>query len=118
MRYRGPIDARLLVAAGLAAGLILALATALQLAWIELAVAAVGVALGLVFPVMLVLTAERFSAARGTATGLVVGAGSLGGLAIPWLGGLAGDAGGVSLAMGSLALWGLVLAASALRAGR
>jgi fucose permease len=118
LRYRGPIDARLLVGAGLAAGLILALATTLQLAWIELAVGAVGVALGLVFPVMLVLTAERFPAARGTATGIVVGAGSLGGLAIPWLGGLAGDAGGVSLAMGSLALWGLVLAASALRAGR
>lgn len=113
--YRGSIDERLLVASGLAGAVVLAGGSALRLPWLELVVGSLGLALGLVFPVMVALTAERFPAARGTATGIVIGAGSVGGLAIPWLAGLAGDVAGVSVALGSFALWCLLLAAAALR---
>jgi hypothetical protein len=40
----------------------------------------------------------------------VAGAGSLGGFVVPWLTGALGDAAGVSAAIGSLALWSLLIA--------
>jgi fucose permease len=117
--HRGPVDARLLIGAGLAASAALAAGAALHVAALELWLAGVGLLLGLVFPVFVALTALRFPEARGTATGLVTGAGAAGGFALPWLTGALGDAVGVRAAFASLALWclGLALAAGVARRG-
>jgi MFS transporter, DHA1 family, inner membrane transport protein len=111
--WRGSVDARLLVAAGLVAAVVLGGGVAARLRSVELVVGSGGLALGLVFPVFVALTAERFPEARGTATGLVTGAGAAGGFAVPWLTGALGDAFGVSAAFLSLSLWCLLLAACA-----
>jgi fucose permease len=74
--------------------------------------------LGLVFPVFVTLTALRFPDARGTATGIVTGAGAAGGLVAPWLTGAVGDARGVTVAVLSLAAWCAALAGFALLALR
>jgi fucose permease len=116
--HRGPVDARLLGAAGLGAALVLAGGAALDVRAIELWVAVVGLLLGLVFPVFVMLTALRFPAARGTATGLVTGAGAAGGFLVPWLTGVLGDARGVRVAFASLAAWCLALALAAALARR
>src|SRR5262245_58140032 len=113
---RGRIDARYLAAAGAAAALILGAGVAARVAAIELLFGAVGAALGLVFPVMVALASERAAAARGMAIGLVVGAGALGGFALPWLHGALGDAGGPALGLGTLALWAALASAAAMRA--
>ncbi len=106
----GALDARWLVAAGLA-GSALICSGALQRALpIELHFGATGLVLGLVFPLMVALTAQRFPAARGTALGLAIGAGCLGGFALPWLHGALGDAAGVGAAVASLAFWTLAVA--------
>ena len=65
------------------------------------------------FPVFVLLAALRFPDARGTATGIVTGAGAAGGFVAPWLTGLLGDARGARAAFLSLAGWCLVLAACA-----
>jgi len=75
--------------------------------------AAVGLALGGVFPVMISLAAQQFPDAPGTAAGLAAGAGALGGAAIPWITGLIGDGVSVTAAVGSLALWCAAIAAGA-----
>lgn len=116
--HRGPVDARLLAAAGLAATAVLAGGAALGTAALELWVGLVGLLLGLVFPVFVALTALRFPGARGTATGLVTGAGAAGGFAVPWVTGALGDAVGVRAAFASLALWCLALAGAAALARR
>jgi fucose permease len=108
--HRGPVDARLLAGAGLAAALALGAGAALGVRALELWVGIVGLLLGLVFPVFVALTALRFSDARGTATGLVTGAGALGGFAVPWLTGVLGDARGIRVAFASLTAWCLALA--------
>ena len=59
------------------------------------------------------LVGELFRDARATAVGLVAGAGALGGFAIPWLHGAIGDRVGVAPAPASLALWSVVIAATA-----
>jgi fucose permease len=110
---RGAIDARYLVFAGTAATLVLGAGTAARVAPIELFLGAAGATLGLVFPLMIALVGERAGSARGTATGLVVGAGALGGFTLPWLHGALGDAVGPGFAVGSLAAWAALLAASA-----
>jgi fucose permease len=115
---RGVLDARLLVAAGVAGGAALLTGTALQLSWIEALLFAVGSVLGCVYPLMIALTGQRFPEASGTAAGLAGGAGALGGFAIPWLTGAIGDAFGVALAFGSLALWSAAIAAAAATARR
>ncbi len=113
---RGRIDARYLTVALAGGALCLGGGVAAGIAEIELLFAAVGTALGLVFPVMVALSGERAGAARGMATGLVVGAGALGGFALPWLHGALGDAGGPALAVGTLALWAALASAAAGRA--
>jgi fucose permease len=118
LAVRRRIDAKLLVAAGLLGAAVLALGLGARLACPELVFAAVGVALGFVFPVMIALAAERFPEARGTATGLVAGAAALGGFVLPWVHGVVGDLGGAHTALASLALWALVVAGAAWRAGR
>ncbi len=117
LAVRGRIDTRYLVAAGLLGSA--ALGAGIGLGWRqpELVFTSVGVALGLVFPLMIALAGERFRDARATAIGLVAGAGALGGFAIPWLHGAVGDRAGVATALASLALWSLVIAAAA-RAAR
>jgi fucose permease len=86
----------------------------------EVSLFALGVALGSVYPLMITLAGQRFPEARGTAAGLVAGAGALGGFAVPWLSGALGDAAGIAAGFGSLALWcaAIALAATALRAVR
>jgi MFS family permease len=119
LAWRGPVDARLLVAAGLAAALALGAGVAAQLRALEALLFATGLCLGLVFPVFVLLAALRFPDARGTATGIVTGAGAAGGFVAPWLTGLLGDARGVRAAFLSLAVWCLILAAcAALALGR
>lgn len=80
--------------------------------------AAVGLTLGCVFPLMISLAGREFANAPGTAAGFAAGAGAVGGLFIPWLTGWIGDQIGVAVAMGSLALWCLVIAVSAAAAVR
>jgi len=116
--WRGVVDARLLVGAGLGAALVLAAGVAAEIRALELLVAAVGLLLGAVFPVFVALTALRFPGARGTATGIVTGAGAAGGFVVPWLAGIVGDARGVADAVLSLAGWCLALAGFALCALR
>ena len=101
--WRGPVDARLLVAAGLGSAVLLSGGVALRVPGLELLVGGVGLLLGLVFPVFVALTALRFPGARGTATGIVTGAGAAGGFVLPWLAGAVGDARGVGDAFLSLA---------------
>ncbi len=118
LAVRSRIDTRYLVAAGLLGSA--ALGAGIGLGWRqpELVFASVGVALGLVFPLMIALAGERFRDARATAIGLVAGAGALGGFALPWLHGALGDRAGVTAALASLALWSLVIAAAARAARR
>jgi fucose permease len=114
---RAELDARLLVAAGAAAAALLSVAAGLPRAPIELALFAVGAALGCVYPLMISLAGQTSPAAGGTAAGLAAGAGALGGFAVPWLTGAAGDAAGIALGFASLALWcaAIALAAAASR---
>jgi fucose permease len=113
----GRIDSRHLAAAGAAGALILGAGVAARIAAIELLFAAAGAALGLVFPLMVALAGERAGPARGTAIGLVVGAGALGGFALPWLHGALGDAAGPAAAVGALAAWSALVAVAARRVG-
>jgi fucose permease len=116
--HRGPVDARLLVGAGVASTAVLAAGVALGVRALEVWVGLVGLVLGLVFPVFVMLTALRFPHAPGTATGLVTGAGAAGGFALPWVTGALGDAAGVRAAVASLAAWCLALALAAALARR
>jgi fucose permease len=109
----GRIDARYLAAAGAAGALVLGAGVAAGVAQLELLFFATGAALGLVFPLMVALNGERSASARGAAIGLVVGAGALGGFALPWLHGALGDAAGPAHAVGALALWAATAAAAA-----
>ncbi|MDJ0851334.1 MAG: MFS transporter [Myxococcota bacterium] len=112
------IDARLLAAAGLAGTGVLALGIGTGVESLAAVYGATGVVMGFVFPVMIALAAERFPEARGTATGLVAGAAALGGFAVPWLHGAAGDRVGVAAALLGLAPWCVAVALAALAAWR
>ena len=102
---RGSLDARLLLAAGVLGGVLIAVPALLGGVRVELGFLGVGLALGCVYPVTIALVAQRFPRAPGAATGLAAGAGALGGSAVPWITGALGDAAGVTLAVGSLAIW-------------
>jgi len=102
----------------LAAAALLAAALFLEVTQVEVALAAVGAALGAVFPLLIALGARRAPRARGTAVGVVAGAGAVGGFCVPWLTGLLGDALGVRAGLASLVLWSLALAALAAAAAR
>jgi fucose permease len=110
---RGVLGERALFAAGSSAAVLLALIPLLRVVPFELALFAVGAALGSVYPLMIALAAQRAPEARGTAAGLAAGAGALGGFAVPWLTGTAGDAAGIALGFGSLAVWSAAIAAAA-----
>jgi fucose permease len=114
----GRIDARYLVLAASAATVVLGAGVAAGRDEVEILFAAVGAALGLVFPLMVALAGERAGGARGLAIGLVVGSGALGGFALPWLHGALGDAVGPALAVGALTPWCALAAAAAWYAGR
>lgn len=105
--------AGMLTAAGVAGGAVLAAGVVGAVTHVELLFGLAGGALGCVYPLMIALAGQRFPRARGTAAGLAAGAGALGGFAIPWLTGAIGDAAGVGVAVGSLALWSFAIAASA-----
>jgi MFS family permease len=103
--------------AGLLGAIVLGAAMGLGAPAAELWWALFGVALGPVFPVVVALAGERVPQARGVATGLVVGAGSLGGIAVPALaGGIAVRSSGVT-AVASLTLLCGVWAVIAARQG-
>ncbi|HEY5656345.1 MAG TPA: MFS transporter [Myxococcota bacterium] len=106
LRSRGT---RLLAVSGALAAAIVAGAVGSGVSSIELVYLAAGLALGGVFPIVIAAAAHRFPHARGTAAGLAAGAGSLGGFTVPWLTGALGDAAGVGAAIGSLALWCLLI---------
>jgi fucose permease len=110
---RHALGERTLFAAGAAAAALIAATPLLPFAPLELALFAVGAALGSVYPLMIALAAQRAPEARGTAAGLAAGAGALGGFAVPWLTGAAGDLAGIALGFGSLALWSAAIAAAA-----
>jgi fucose permease len=107
------LDARVLVASGAGAALLLGAVAGLPYAPLELALFAVGAALGCVYPLMMALAGQTSPSASGTATGLAGGAGALGGFAVPWISGAIGDAAGIALAFASLALWCAAIAVAA-----
>lgn len=107
-------DARWLIVCGLSSALLLALAPLVG-GYPELWAAGIGFSLGPVFPLFVALAGQRFSEARGTATGLVVGAGSLGGVVLPFAAGWLGDSQGVIWAMASLGVVALLIAFGARR---
>ena len=103
-----------LMLSGVAGALLLAGGVAAQTTEVELWVGACGLAISGVFPIMVAIVGQTFPAARGSATGIAVGTGTLVGFAIPWLTGWLGQLGGVNIAMASLALWCLAMALAAL----
>jgi fucose permease len=98
-----PARSREIVLGGGAATLLLALGAALATTRVELWGAAVGFALGAIFPVLVVLAGDATPQRRATALALVVAFGSVGGAAIPWVAGKAGGVLGASAAMFVLA---------------
>jgi len=111
-------DARYLVGGGLAAALILAVGVLSGWQQIEVLVASCGLFVGFVFPLMVSLAGEWFPESTGTATGLVIGAGCIGGFAVPWLTGAIAEATSVSTGVLSLTGWILCIAIAAHFAGR
>jgi FHS family L-fucose permease-like MFS transporter len=79
----------------------------------EVAMVAIGLALGGVFPVMISLAGRALPSSPATAVGLAGGLGSAGGFIIPWAtGGLASTL-GLPFAFASLAGWIVLLTAAA-----
>jgi fucose permease len=118
LAWPGPVDARLLLAAGVSSAALLAGGVVAETRALEVLVGGTGLLLGFVFPVFVTLTTQQFPAARGTATGVVTGAGAAGGFAVPWLSGAIGDRFGIAAAFLSLAAWCLTLAVCAMAARR
>jgi fucose permease len=110
---RSAIGAPALVAAGGSAAVLFAAAAIVPAAPLELALLAVGAALGCVYPLMIALAGQTSPSASGTAAGLAAGAGALGGFAVPWISGAVGDAAGIAVGFGSLALWCAAIAVAA-----
>jgi fucose permease len=106
-------DPRFLVGGGLLAALVLTVGIGTGATQLELMVGLCGVSVGFVFPLMVALAGQWFPEQAGTATGLVIGAGCLGGFAVPWLTGAIAETSGVALAVGSLAVWALCIAVAA-----
>jgi fucose permease len=114
LAFRGEPDARLLVGAGLFGAVALGGFAALAVPAPELGFGIAGVAIGLVFPLLLTLAAQSSPRAPALATSLVAGGGEAGGVLVPWLHGLLGDAFGARAAVAALALWCVVLSGAAL----
>ncbi len=113
-----PARPRELVLGGALAAALLAAGAAFATTWIEAWSAAIGFALGAVFPVLVVLAGDAAPQRRATALALVVAFGSLGGGAIPWLAGEAGGVFGTAAAMFVLAAGSAAIAGGAAFARR
>jgi len=85
-----PARTREIVLGSVAAALALGVGALAGVGAIELWSAAIGFALGAVFPVLVVLSGDVVPERRATALAIVVAAGSIGGFALPWLAGSAG----------------------------
>lgn len=118
LAVRRSIDARLLVAAGLAGAVTLGGGVAVGIPAPGLTLGATGLTLGFVFPLMVSLVGQRFQKSRATAIGLAMGAAASGGFAIPWLHGAIGDRFGIDVAIGSLSGWSVLIAVAAFVAHR
>jgi fucose permease len=108
-----PAGAGLLRLAGLAGALVLAAGALARAPLPELVFLATGLGLGVVFPLVVLFAGEAWPERRASAVGLVVGAGALGGFAVPWLAGEIGDRLGPAAAVGSLAALALSIALAA-----
>ncbi len=117
---RRPANMRQLRGAGLAGAALLGAGAVQGALPPEAVFLATGLALGVVFPLLVLFAGDAWPERRATAVGLAVGAGSLGGFCVPWLAGALGDRLGPGAAVGSLAALALViaLAARARRASR
>jgi len=96
---RAPPDASSLLAAGALGSAVLAAGIGLGVAQVDALFGVLGFAFGSVYPVNMALAGQRFSSARGTAAGVVAGAGALGGFAVPWGTGAVGDTAGIGAAL-------------------
>jgi len=85
-----PARPREVALGSLAAALAFAVGALAGVGTIELWSAAIGFALGAVFPVLVVLSGDAAPQRRASALAIVVAAGSIGGFALPWLAGSAG----------------------------
>jgi FHS family glucose/mannose:H+ symporter-like MFS transporter len=108
-----PLGVGVLMTSGLAGGALLLGGVALEVSQVELWVGAVGLAISGIFPIMVAVVAQSFPSARGSATGIAVGSGTIGGFVIPWLSGWLGELASVEFAMAGLALWCLAVSISA-----
>lgn len=79
---------------------------------LELWAGALGLVLGIVFPLVVVLAGARVPERRGLVTGVVVGGGAVGGMLVPAVTGALGDAFGAVSAVTSLAAWSALLGAA------
>jgi FHS family glucose/mannose:H+ symporter-like MFS transporter len=104
-----PLGVGVLMASGVAAAALLLGGAAIRVTQVELWVGAVGLAISGIFPIMVAVVAQSFPRARGSATGIAVGSGTLGGFVVPWLSGWLGELTNVNLAMAGLAVWCLAV---------
>ena len=111
---RNEFQPRLFLLSGVAMAALVAAATGLRWVQVEVWFGLTGLILAGVFPALVTLAGRAFPESRGTAIGLAVGAGSLGGFVIPWAVGWTGDIAGIRMAVGGLALGGVAIAGVAL----
>ena len=109
---RSPGAGTTALSALLGAGIIFAFGSGL-LEVPELAVAATGLVLGGIFPVMIGLAGVSLPSSPATAVGLAGGLGSLGGFVVPWCTGVLANANGLPYAITALSGWLLLLVAAA-----
>jgi fucose permease len=104
---------QLLAAAGLSGGSVLIVTSTLALGPLAAATALAGLAMGPVYPLIVMLAARSVPAAPATAVGIVTGLGAVGGSFVPWMIGWFGDAFGLQLAVAVLGVnaWIVTLAA-------
>ncbi|MFP8874694.1 MAG: MFS transporter [Myxococcota bacterium] len=107
-----------LVLAGISSGSLMLACVVLQVPHVEIWIGACGLLVAGVFPIMVTLAGEYFPDARGTAIGISVGSGSLGGFVIPWLVGWVALVFGTHVAIASLSLWFLLIALGAIAVRR
>lgn len=112
--WSGKPGPRWLVGSGVAAGFFLAICVGLGVHHIEVFIGVCGLLVAGVFPVMVTLAGEYFPRSRGTAIGIAVGAGSLGGFAVPWLVGWLAFTFGIQWAIQSLSVCFIAIGLSAL----
>jgi fucose permease len=108
---RRPARLRQLRLAGGAGALVLGIGACVALPP-EALFCAAGLALGVVFPLLVSFAGEAAPLRRATAVGIVVGAGSLGGFLVPWAAGALGDRFGTPAVLALLAVLALAIAAA------